>query len=88
MTTPEDGTLDKPHRSMDAIGMPCPLPIIKIMEVLAQMEEGQVLEVVSDEPAVQDDVVSVCSRVGAEYLGMEQDDGLYRARLRKKAPVL
>ena len=41
-----------PDRSLDTLGLYCPIPIIKTAEAIGEMEPGQVLEVLSDDPGI------------------------------------
>jgi len=69
--------------TMDVIGYPCPIPIMKVLTRLKEMEAGQVLEIVSDQKDIRKDAEDVCQRTGDELLGVEEDGGLYRVRVRK-----
>ena len=41
----------RPDESIDCIGLFCPMPIVKTREALTSMAVGQVLEMLSDDPA-------------------------------------
>ena len=38
------------HRELDTRGLNCPLPILKTKKMLAEMQSGEVLRVVSTDP--------------------------------------
>ena len=44
-----------PDRTVDARGMQCPLPILKAKKELKEIEIGQVLEVLSNDPGSKED---------------------------------
>lgn len=61
-----------PHRSIDALGTWCPVPVTMAREAIASMDPGQVLEVVADDPMVFLDLPAWCHDAGHEVLSMEQ----------------
>jgi len=60
------------HRSVDALGTWCPVPITMAREAIARMSPGEVLEVVADDPMVFLDLPAWCHDAGHEVLSMEQ----------------
>ncbi|MFW5844719.1 MAG: FAD-dependent oxidoreductase [Planctomycetota bacterium] len=71
---------------IDACGMQCPGPIMKLARSMQDLEPGQVLEITATDPGFTADVPAWCSSTGNELLACEAVDGAYRARMRK-APV-
>ena len=69
--------------SMDVIGYPCPIPMMKVLTRLKEMDAGQVLEIVSDQQDISEDVQDICERTGDEYVGTREDGGLHHAYIRK-----
>ena len=47
-----------PDRQIDCIGLFCPMPIVKTREAISEMAVGQVLEMLSDDPASDADMKS------------------------------
>ena len=58
---------------LDAIGLLCPLPVLKARKRLEPLASGQVLRVLADDPAALVDVPHFCSEAGHALL--EQRDG-------------
>lgn len=56
---------------IDASGLLCPLPVLKARKRLGQMGPGQVLRLLSTDPAAVIDVPHFCTESGHEFLGME-----------------
>lgn len=54
---------------VDCLGRPCPIPVIELAKVVATVDLGTVVEVVSDDPAAALDVPAWCRMRGQEYLG-------------------
>ncbi len=75
--------MEDSDETMDVIGYPCPIPLMKVLTRLKEMEAGQILEIVSDQKDIRKDAEDVCQRTGDELLGVEEDGGLYRVRVRK-----
>lgn len=67
----------------DCLGLNCPMPIIKTAERIKELALGQILEVVSDDAGIVEDMPNWCKTTGQEYLGIEQDDDEYRVFVRK-----
>ena len=59
---------------VDAIGLLCPLPVLKARKVLASMEAGQVLRILASDAMAQIDMPVFCRAAGHEFLGMEEVD--------------
>jgi tRNA 2-thiouridine synthesizing protein A len=59
------------------------MPIVKAREVVAEMAVGQVLEMLSDDPASDADMKSWTRRTGNELLEVSRDGAIYRFLVRK-----
>lgn len=70
-------------RSLDCLGLFCPMPIIKTREAMATMTVGQLLEVLSDDPASDADMQSWAHRTGNELVAVAKDGSIYRFLVRK-----
>ena len=74
--------------AVDARGLRCPLPVIELQKVAAQSAGGQVLTLLSDDPASAADVPAWCRMRGHQLLGSGPADGggvAYVVRLRNDA---
>jgi tRNA 2-thiouridine synthesizing protein A len=69
---------------IDTCGLFCPAPIIKTAEALKNLRSGAVVEVVSDDPAIELDLPAWCQSTGHELQAMTREGRIYRFRLRKK----
>lgn len=49
---------------LDARGLVCPMPIIKISKAVKEISSGDLLEVRADDPAFETDVTTWCQKVG------------------------
>lgn len=60
---------DDPVLVLDCLGRPCPVPVVELARALLTVEAGEVVEVVSDDPAALLDVPAFCRMRGHDYLG-------------------
>jgi tRNA 2-thiouridine synthesizing protein A len=70
-------------RVLDCLGLFCPMPIVKTREALKDLTIGQVLEMVSDDPASDADMRSWARRTGQELLETSKTGFVYRFLVRK-----
>ncbi|MCA0872881.1 sulfurtransferase TusA family protein [Seohaeicola saemankumensis] len=61
--------------TLDAIGLLCPLPVLKARKRLKSMPTGAVLHLLADDPAAVIDVPHFCTEQGHHYLGQSEADG-------------
>ncbi|NNK77626.1 MAG: sulfurtransferase TusA family protein [Litoreibacter sp.] len=53
---------------LDALGLLCPLPVLKARKRLSEMESGAILRVLADDPAAIIDVPHFCAEAGHELV--------------------
>jgi tRNA 2-thiouridine synthesizing protein A len=58
--------------TLDAVGLLCPLPVLKARKRLRTMRPGEVLRLVATDPAALIDVPHFCNESGNELLGVEE----------------
>lgn len=63
------------NATLDAIGLLCPLPVLKARKRLKALAPGDILQVLADDPAAIIDVPHFCSEAGHEFLGQSEGDG-------------
>jgi len=59
------------------------MPIVHTARKMKELKAGQVLEVLSDDEGIKEDMPSWCKTTGNEYLGIEEEEGVYRAYVKK-----
>ena len=72
-----------PDRKIDCLGLFCPMPILKTREAVKLLASGQVLEMLSDDPASEADVESWSAKTGHQLLGVERNGQAFRFFIRK-----
>ncbi|HEY7141042.1 MAG TPA: sulfurtransferase TusA family protein [Methylomirabilota bacterium] len=70
-------------RTLDCLGLFCPMPIVKTREALGGMALGQILEMLSDDPASDADMRSWAHRTGNELLEVAKNGTVYHFLVRK-----
>ena len=68
---------------LDAIGLLCPLPVLKARKRLMAMAPGQVLRVRATDPAAVVDIPHFCAEAGHALLGTEAHGEVTAYFLRK-----
>jgi len=69
---------------LDARGLRCPLPVLRTRERLKALREGDVLDVLADDPLARLDMQAFCAREGHGYCGeTEEPGGGWRMSVRK-----
>jgi TusA-related sulfurtransferase len=75
--------LVNPDRQIDCTGLFCPMPIVKTREAMTQMVVGEVLEMLSDDPASEADMRSWSRNTGHDLLEVGRSGAVYRFVVRK-----
>lgn len=75
--TPAAGTQPPPtpDQQVDASGLKCPLPILRAKKALAQMDSGQILEVITTDQHAARDFQAFCAQTGNTLLSQIAADG-------------
>ena len=68
-------TMSEIKETLDAIGLLCPLPVLKARKRLKALKPGQVLALLADDPAAVIDVPHFCNEAGHEFLGHSDGAG-------------
>jgi len=58
--------------TLDCLGRPCPVPVIELAKALSGVDVGEVIEVLSDDPAARYDIPAWCRMRGQEYVGAQE----------------
>jgi TusA-related sulfurtransferase len=70
-------------RTLDCVGLFCPMPILKTREAMKALDVGQVLAMTSDDPASEADMKAWTARTGHALLEIEKNGTVFRFVLRK-----
>ena len=70
-------------RSIDLIGFLCPIPVHETRRILKDCVEGELIEVVCDDPETLHDIPALCDRMGVILEKVEEEDGEFRFLIAK-----
>ncbi len=73
----------KADKTLDCLGLYCPIPIVKTAEKFKELKPGEVLEVLSDDKGIKQDMPAWCQTTGHELLSMEEEDGEIKVYVKK-----
>lgn len=74
----------KADQSLDCTGLYCPMPIIKTASAVEKLNQGEVLEIVADDKGIKEDLPAWCRSTGNEFLGIEEENGIFKVYVKKK----
>ncbi|MGH7276186.1 MAG: sulfurtransferase TusA family protein [Candidatus Rokuibacteriota bacterium] len=72
-----------PDTKLDCLGLFCPMPVLKTREAMKRLKPGQILEMLSDDPGSEADVLSWSARTGHELLEIDKNGAILRFLIRK-----
>lgn len=78
------GCMTTSDHTLDALGLLCPLPVLKARKRLSGMTSGAVLEMIADDPAAVIDVPHFCAEAGHTLLDQSETDGILSFTIRRK----
>jgi tRNA 2-thiouridine synthesizing protein A len=64
-------------RNLDARGLYCPMPIVKINKAIKEINSGEVIKVQCTDPGSKRDFQSWCEKTGNKLLKMSEEDGVF-----------
>ena len=67
-----DGQI-KTHRELDCLGLYCPEPVFRTRQEIDKLAVGQVLEVIADDPAAEEDIKRLVKRLGHRLLELRKE---------------
>ncbi|WP_108482447.1 sulfurtransferase TusA family protein [Oceaniglobus ichthyenteri] len=75
--------MNTPDDTLDALGLLCPLPVLKARKRLAALRPGQILQMQADDPAAVVDVPHFCNESGHVLLEMESEGAVLTFLIRR-----
>lgn len=73
----------KPDVTTDVVYMMCPMHLLKLDEMIGEIEPGQVLEILTDYDGALEDIPGWCDKHGHEFLGLDEETDYYKFYIRK-----
>ena len=73
------------HQILDCIGLYCPMPVVKTRQEMDKLAIGEILEVLADDPAAEEDIKAWAKRTGQKILEVEKtNEGMRFLILKEK----
>lgn len=74
----------KIDKTLDCIGLFCPMPVVKTKLELETMNPGEVLEIISDDQGFEKDLPAWCKLSGEEFLEIKKERNIVKGYVKKK----
>lgn len=72
-----------PTVKINACGLQCPGPVMKLGEAVKNASDGEIIEIQTTDPAFSADVEAWCRRTGNTFGGVKGEKGVYTALIKK-----
>jgi len=73
----------KIDRELDCLGLYCPEPVFRTRQEIDKLALGQVLEVVADDPAAEEDIKRLVKRLGQQLVELRKLGNQFRFLIKK-----
>ena len=73
----------EPDHTLDTYGLMCPLPIIKTAARIKEIAVGEILEVLSDDEQILEDMPAWCKSNGHDLLDVIEEDEEFQLYVKK-----
>ncbi|MBA7613324.1 Sulfur carrier protein TusA [subsurface metagenome] len=73
----------KPDRELDCLGLYCPEPVFRTRQEIDKLAADQVLEVIADDPAAEEDIKRLVKRLGHQLLELRKDKDRFHFLIKK-----
>lgn len=74
-----------PDKTLDALGLRCPEPVMMVRKTVRHMEDGQTLLIIADDPATTRDIPGFCRFMDHQLLAQDIQQTPYRYLVKKGA---
>jgi len=73
----------KPNQELDCVGLYCPEPVFRTRQEIDKMVVGEILEVVADDPAAEEDIPRLVKRLEQQLVEMRKENGQFHFVIKK-----
>jgi len=78
-------SVKRAHHTLDCIGLYCPMPVLNTRQEMDKLAIGEILEVLADDPAAEEDLKAWAKRAGQRILEIKKtNEGLRFLILKEK----
>ena len=72
------------HVQIDCVGLFCPVPIIRTARIIRGLDPGLTVELLADDPGVEEDMINWCRGTGHTLVSLNRDTkGVFSIVVRK-----
>jgi|YelNatPaOPRAMG01_1025707.scaffolds.fasta_scaffold02638_14 tRNA 2-thiouridine synthesizing protein A len=71
------------YKTVDATGMLCPMPILKTVQAIKEINIGDVLEIIATDDGIKRDIKNWCDMVGHELIDILEKDNKIIVHIKK-----
>ncbi len=75
--------MEKIDKALDARGLTCPMPIVKLSQAIKEMQVGEIIEVLASDPSFVPDVEAWCRKTGQKLVEIKEGPGEIKAYIKK-----
>jgi TusA-related sulfurtransferase len=75
---------EQAHHTLDCIGLYCPAPVLNTRQEIDKLAIGDVLEVLADDPAAEEDLKAWAKRTGQKIVEIEKTSAGMRFLIQKR----
>ena len=73
----------KPDRELDCLGLYCPEPVFRTRQEIDKLADGQILKVIADDPAAEEDIKRLVKRLGHQLLEFRKEKDRFHFLIKK-----
>ena len=70
-------------KSLDFMGLKCPIPVLKTKRALKEVKEGEMIEVLADDPAANLDLKHFCEVSGNILINITTEKNIIKCLIQK-----
>ena len=78
------GDKNNPDRNLDCVGLFCPEPVFRTRQEIDKLSVGEILEVIADDPAAEEDIPRLVKRLGHQLLEVRKEGDQFHFVIKKK----
>jgi len=73
----------KPGRNLDCVGLYCPEPVFRTRQEIDKLAVGELLEVIADDPAAEEDIPRLVKRLEQQLVEMRKEKDQFHFIIKK-----
>lgn len=73
----------KLNRELDCLGLYCPEPVFRTRQEIDKLDVDQVLKVIADDPAAEEDIPRLVKRLGHQLLELRKEKDQFHFLIKK-----